>query len=77
MKNIQIPCTINYEIKDGQVISQLIPKLPENFDFNLLIELLDKYKPTEVNKSDEIEALKKITDMLLIYIKKAREPKNK
>lgn len=68
MKNIQIQCVINYEIKDSKITSQLIPQLPETFDFNSLEEILKEYRPIIVSKEEEIEALKKITDMLLIHI---------
>jgi hypothetical protein len=68
MKNIQIQCVINYEIKDGKITSQLIPQLAETFDFNSLEEILKEYRPIIVSKEEEIEALKKITDMLLIHI---------
>ena len=74
MKSIKIKCEINYEVKDGKLISQLIPTLPVDFDFSelnkFLIELAlhNRYKPNIVTKEEEIEALKKITDMLLVYI---------
>ena len=70
MKNIQIPCVIKYEIKDGKINSQLVLNLPKTFDFNKLKEILNDYEPTIVTREEEIEILKKITDMLLMLLKK-------
>jgi hypothetical protein len=71
-KSLKINCVINYELKEGKIISHLIPNLPENFDFNLLEDILKIYNPTEVIKEEEVAALKRITDMLLLYIRNAR-----
>lgn len=67
MEKLEIECIIKYEIKEGKIVTQLIPTLDEYFDCTSFRKIIHTHTPTLITKEEEIEALKKVTDMLLIH----------